>query len=132
MADYKIETFNAVHSLVGGGITGGDDSNTYVYHDGQTPPSEAEIDAEVIRLQTEYDTTQPLKLLRAERDKKLKEEVDSKTCEAYNNGTQLSTEWKNYRQALLDMTLQTPTLDENGNLKAGLELDEIYWPTKPE
>ena len=55
MADYKIETFNAVHSLVGGGITGGDDSNTYVYHDGQTPPTQSEIDAEVIRLQAEYD-----------------------------------------------------------------------------
>ncbi len=96
------------------------------------PPTQAEIDAEIIRLQAEYDATQPLKLLRAERDRKLKEEVDPKTCEAYNNGTQLSTEWKNYRQALLDMTLQTPTLDENGRLKAGLELDEIYWPTKPE
>ena len=91
-----------------------------------------EWEAAKIELKTEYDTNQPLKLLREERDKKLKEEVDPKTCEAYNNGTQLSTEWKNYRQALLDMTRQTPTLDENGNLKAGLELDEIYWPTKPE
>ena len=91
-------------------------------------PIQSELDA----IFAEYDTNQPLKLLREEGDKKLKEEVDSKTCEAYNNGTQLSTEWKNYRQALLDMTLQTPTLDENGNLKAGLELDEIYWPTKPE
>ena len=103
-----------------------------IWYREDTPPTEVEIDAEIIRLQAEYDTTQPLKLLREERDKKLKEEVDPKTCEAYNNGTQLSTEWKNYRQALLDMTLQTPTLDENGNLKAGLELDEIYWPTKPE
>ena len=93
---------------------------------------ESKISIEQARLQADYDTNQPLKLLRVERDKKLKEEVDPKTCEAYNNGTQLSTEWKNYRQALLDMTLQTPTLDENGNLKAGLELDEIYWPTKPE
>lgn len=95
-------------------------------------PSEKEVEDTRKIMQAEYDTNQPLKLLREERDKKLKEEVDSKTCEAYNNGTQLSTEWKNYRQALLDMTLQTPTLDENGNLKAGLELDEIYWPTKPE
>ena len=98
----------------------------------QKEPSKEEIDAEIIRLQADYDTNQPLKLLREERDTKLREEVDPKTCEAYNNGTQLSDDWKNYRQALLDMTLQTPTLDENGNLKAGLELDEIYWPTKPE
>ena len=98
----------------------------------ETVPSQEDWDAKTAELQADYDTNQPLKLLREERDKKLKEEVDSKTCEAYNNGTQLSTDWKNYRQALLDMTLQTPTLDENGNLKAGLELDEIYWPTKPE
>ncbi len=94
-----------------------------------------QIDTKKAELEAEYDANlllKPLKLLRAERDRKLREEVDPKTCEAYNNGTQLSNEWKNYRQALLDMTLQTPTLDENGNLKAGLELDEIYWPTKPE
>ncbi len=91
----------------------------------QIKTKQAELIAELI---TEY----PMQLLREERDTKLREEVDPKTCEAYNNGTQLSDDWKNYRQALLDMTLQTPTLDEYGNLKAGLELDEIYWPTKPE
>ena len=96
--------------------------------DTQIKPTEQEFNDAVTVWEIEY----PMQLLRAERDKKLKEEVDPKTCEAYNNGTQLSTDWKNYRQALLDMTLQTPTLDENGNLKAGLELDEIYWPTKPE
>ena len=96
--------------------------------DTQIKPTKQEFNDAVTAWEIEY----PMQLLRAERDKKLKEEVDSKTCEAYNNGTQLSNEWKNYRQALLDMTLQTPTLDENGNLKAGLELDEIYWPTKPE
>jgi len=122
----NFERFDVVHSMVGGSIILNDD--VFTYNDGQIPPTEAEIDAEVIRLQAEY----PMQLLRNERDGKLKEEVDPKTCEAYNNGTQLSNEWKNYRQALLDMTLQTPTLDENGNLKAGLELDEIYWPTKPE
>ncbi len=100
--------------------------------DGVIKPTEKEVTSKLAELQADYDTNQPLKLLRIERDRKLREEVDPKTCEAYNNGTQLSDDWKNYRQALLDMTLQTPTLDENGNLKAGLELDEIYWPTKPE
>ena len=70
--------------------------------------------------------------LRQQRDEVLRTTVDPKSIEAFNNGTELSSGWKTYRQALLDMTLQTPTLDENGNLKAGLELDEIYWPTKPE
>ena len=108
------------------------DINNITWLDETNPISNEDIIDKQKELQAEYDTNQPLKLLREERDKKLKEEVDPKTCEAYNNGTQLSNEWKNYRQALLDMTLQTPTLDENGNLKAGLELDEIYWPTKPE
>ena len=45
----------AILSLVGGGISFTDD---VTYHDGQTPPSEAEIDAEVIRLQAEYDALQ--------------------------------------------------------------------------
>ena len=127
-----IDARTAVNSLIPTNASVIENEKITVWESVETQPTEAEIDAEIIRLQADYDTNQPLKLLRAERDKKLKEEVDSKTCEAYNNGTQLSTEWKNYRQALLDMTLQTPTLDENGNLKAGLELDEIYWPTKPE
>ena len=123
----KNEKFSeALHNLVSGRFSIANEEVTF--HDGDTLPSDVEIQAELDRLQAKN----PMQLLRAERDRKLKEEVDPKTCEAYNNGTQLSTDWKNYRQALLDMTLQTPTLDENGNLKAGLELDEIYWPTKPE
>ena len=45
---------DAIYSLVGGGITQQADSNI-IYHDGQTPPSNTEIDAEIIRLQEEYD-----------------------------------------------------------------------------
>ena len=56
MADNKIDTFKAIYSLVGGSITGGDDLKTYVYHDGQTPPTQSEIDAEIIQLQAEYET----------------------------------------------------------------------------
>ena len=49
----KVDKFSAVCSLVGGAIrVSGDDIK---YYDGQTPPSKAEIDAEVIRLQAEYD-----------------------------------------------------------------------------
>ena len=123
-----VDATTAVNSLVKNANCHIVDGKIVEWWSEEIQPTQAMIDAEIVKLQAEY----PMQLLRAERDKKLKEEVDSKTCEAYNNGTQLSTEWKNYRQALLDMTLQTPTLDENGNLKAGLELDEIYWPTKPE
>ena len=49
-----IDKVDAIISLVGGGITS-QAGGTIVYHDGQTPPSEAEVDAELIRLQAEYD-----------------------------------------------------------------------------
>lgn len=35
-------------------------------------------------------------------------------------------EWQTYRQALRDITTQTPSLDENGQLTG------ITWPTPPE
>ena len=41
--------------------------------------------------------------------------------EAFNNGTELSSEWKTYRQALLDLPSQD--VDEVG---------DIVWPEKPE
>lgn len=48
-----IDRHEAIHSLVGGSIkTSGD---KVFYLDGQTPPTEAEINAEIKRLQAEYD-----------------------------------------------------------------------------
>ena len=44
----------ALISLVGGGITQKADGSI-IFHDGQTPPTQAEIDAEIIRLQAEID-----------------------------------------------------------------------------
>ena len=58
--------------------------------------------------------------LRQQRDGVLRTDVDPKTMEAFNNGTELSSEWKTYRQALLDMT---KNLDSN---------EDIVWPEKPE
>jgi hypothetical protein len=53
----KIERFDAVVSLVGGTLNQKADGIIY-YVDGQTPPSDEEIDAEVIRLQAEYDSNE--------------------------------------------------------------------------
>jgi len=48
--------FDATLALVGGGISGETHKpSTYIYDDGQTPPSEAEIDAKLAELQAEYD-----------------------------------------------------------------------------
>ena len=61
----KYTNFDAVVSLVGGELSQPADG-VIRYHSGQTPPSKSEIDAEVKRMQTEYDaqayarTRQPL------------------------------------------------------------------------
>ena len=49
-----INKFDAVHSLVGGEISLIADG-TLIYHNEQTPPTDEAIDAEIIRLQAEYD-----------------------------------------------------------------------------
>ena len=55
----------AIRSLVDGGVTQNADGDI-VYHDGQTPPTQAEIDAEVIRLQAEYDAQEYARKRQAE------------------------------------------------------------------
>ena len=50
-----ITKFDAIQSLVGGGLGGRTDGLEIIYNDGQTPPTDAEIDTEVTRLQAAYD-----------------------------------------------------------------------------
>ncbi len=58
-AGEKFQRFDVVLSLVGGRLTRHelkeDGTETYIYHDGQTPVTDADIDAEIVRLETEYD-----------------------------------------------------------------------------
>ena len=53
-----IKRFEAIKSLVGGELMGGSDGTGMHYLSGQTPPTEAEIDAEFKRLQAEYDANE--------------------------------------------------------------------------
>ena len=55
--DGTLDEFSVVHSLVGGAITGSrkNGKSNFTFHDGQTPPSEKEIDAEIKRLNEEYE-----------------------------------------------------------------------------
>ena len=46
---------HAISALVNGQITVNSDGSNPVYHDGQTPPTEAEIDAELKRMEDEYE-----------------------------------------------------------------------------
>ena len=47
-----ITKFKAIHNLVGGAMSSDGD---ITYHDGQTPPTEEEINTELSRIQAEYD-----------------------------------------------------------------------------
>ena len=59
------EKFDAVQSLVGGELSQPLDGIVR-YHSGQTPPSDAEIDAEIARLQAEYDAQEYARNRKAE------------------------------------------------------------------
>jgi hypothetical protein len=50
-----ITRFKAISFLVGGNISGKEDGSSISYPEGVTPPSEAEIDAELVRMQAESD-----------------------------------------------------------------------------
>jgi len=52
----KIRRSSAILALVGGQISGSSDGSDTIYHDGQTPPLKADIDAKVISMQAEYDS----------------------------------------------------------------------------
>ena len=48
-------TFDAIKNLVGGRLAGRADCKNMSYEDGQIQPTQSAIDAELIRMQSEYD-----------------------------------------------------------------------------
>jgi len=90
---------------------------------GYEKPTAAEITAKIAELEAE----EPVRLLRIERDKRLAA-TDWKVVKAKETGTNLSADFKAYRQALRDLpSTATPTLDERGDL----DLSSVTWPTEP-
>jgi len=90
---------------------------------GYDKPTAAEITAKIAELEAE----EPVRLLRVERDKRLAA-TDWKVVMAKETGTNLSADFKAYRQALRDLpSTATPTLDERGDL----DLSSVTWPTEP-
>jgi len=90
---------------------------------GYDKPTAAEITAKIAELEAE----EPVRLLRVERDKRLAA-TDWKVVKAKELGTNLSADFKAYRQALRDLpSTATPTLDERGDL----DLSSVTWPTEP-
>ena len=61
-----------------------------------------------------------LNILRDQRNASLNNLVDPKTLEAFNNKIELTSEWKTFRQALLDLTNQDVE-----------SLSDIIWPDSP-
>ena len=84
-----------------------------------TKPTEAEIDAEVTRL----NSLEAMRLLRIERTAKLA------ACDwRASSDLTLSNAWKTYRQALRDLPASaTPKVDSDGNL----DMSSVTFPTEP-
>ncbi len=84
----------------------------------QTKPTETEVSNKISSL----DAAEPMRLLRIERDRRI-----AKTDWRASSDLTLADAWKTYRQALRDITTQTPKLDSNYEL----DLTSVTWPTEP-
>jgi len=82
----------------------------------QSKPSESEYQLKLAELQA----AEPMRLLRQQRNQLL-----AQSDWMANSDVTMSEEWRFYRQALRDITTQTPSLDSDGNLTG------ITWPTPP-
>jgi len=85
---------------------------------GQTKPTETEVTNKV----TALDAAEPMRLLRIERDTRI-----AKTDWRASSDVTLADAWKTYRQALRDITTQTPKLGSDYEL----DLTSVTWPTEP-
>jgi len=115
-----VSYITAVKAITGGRIGGLNDGPlvNLKFYDGQSPPSEEQIQAKI----AELEAAEPLRLLRQQRNQLLAQ-TDWRMVSDYPGANQ--TEWQTYRQALRDITTQTPSLDADGNLTG------INWPTPP-
>ena len=84
----------------------------------QTKPTETEVNSKI----SELDNVEAMRLLRIERDTRI-----AKTDWRASSDLTLTDAWKTYRQALRDITKQTPPL----NKKYELDLTSVTWPTEP-
>ena len=104
---------NAQYSWVGTDYSG------LQWLDSGTAPTEAEIDAELTRL----NNAEPMRLLRAERNRLL-----TGGDWRASSDLSLSTAWKTYRQSLRDLPASaSPKLDSDGNL----DMSSVTFPTEP-
>ena len=84
----------------------------------QTQPTETEVNSKISSL----DSAEAMRLLRIERDTRI-----AKTDWRASSDVTLADAWKTYRQALRDITTQTPKLGSDYEL----DLTSVNWPTEP-
>jgi len=85
----KLCKFDVVHQLVGGAISG-DENGPFIFHDGQTPPTEKQIQA----VQDEYDAK------KYQRDRKPEyPSIEDQLDKIYHSGID---EWKKDIKAVKD------------------------------
>ena len=111
----------AIKSLVGGNIGGYNDGpiEKIKFFDGQTPPSEEEIQAKIQELQA----AEPLRQLREQRNQLLAS-TDWRMTSDYPYSDQ--AQWASYRTSLRNLPATSePTLSESEELI-------VNWPTAPD
>jgi|DEB0MinimDraft_6_1074348.scaffolds.fasta_scaffold94698_2 hypothetical protein len=118
----SLRFFDAVQILTGNaaitGRTDGPIEKIRFREDFTDIPSNYEVNIKLSELQA----AEPMRQLRIQRNQLLSQ-TDWRMVSDYPGSNQ--TEWQTYRQALRDITTQTPSLDENGQLTG------ITWPTQP-
>ena len=116
----KYDITDALQSLKPGAewVLRGNDLNGLEWLSSEQQPTKTEIVDKI----AELDTAEPMRLLRIERDARI-----VKTDWRASSDLTLTDAWKTYRQALRDITTQTPKLDSNYQL----DLTSVTWPTEP-
>ena len=100
-------------------LTGGVYSGLEWKDESQTKPTVDECSIKLSAL----DNAEPARLLRVERDKRLK------ACDwRASSDLTISDDWKTYRQALRDLPA---TADPTLNSEYDLDLTSVTWPTEP-
>ena len=121
---YGISKFDAVHALVGEQITQKTDGS-FDYHDGQTQPSEEEIQTKL----TELRDAEPMRLLRVERNQKLVETDWTQYRDVTLNN---DSDWQTYRQSLRDLPQNfSPIIDIITEDGYPIVKEQTDWPEKP-
>ena len=96
-----------------------DDYSGFVWDEGETIPTDAEIEAELLRL----TNAEPMRLLRLERVARLA------ACDwRASSDLTLTDNWKTYRQALRDLPASaSPKIGIDGHL----DMTSVTFPTEP-